>query len=292
MSSFDWGYFFRFLGGMLVLYWVVVLLAVFIRSRLEGRDPAAWFGEGRGFSGYLAAALAGAVTPFCSCTTVPVFVVLLESELPLGCAVSFLIASPTVNPPAVALFVALFGWRLTLLYVGACLAIAVLGGILLSHSGLRRYLIEVLYLPEDGPTRFTLGEVNRQYAGMLRSLLPVLVVAAVLAALLKGWMPARELLVASSNEPVLAIPAVVLLGGLLYADLGMLLPIGQLLLSAGADTGVVFSFMMAASGVGVPSFLLLSRVFKKELLFLYALTVYVLFTAAGLAISWAAPWGV
>ena len=91
--------------------------------------------------GYFLGAFAGAVTPFCSCTTVPIFAGMIDSNVRLGYAVSFLIASPTLNPPALILFYVLFGGEMTLIYAAICLTIAILGGMILDREKLRTYLI-------------------------------------------------------------------------------------------------------------------------------------------------------
>ena len=237
--------------------------------------------------GYFLGAFAGAVTQFCSCTTVPIFAGMIDSNVRLGYAVSFLIASPTLNPPALILFYVLFGGEMTLIYAAICLTIAILGGMILDREKLRTYLIEIFLISDDGA--FSLKAVNLQYVGFLRSLAPVVVIAAAVATWLQSWTPSGSLLSVLDTYQNLAIPGAVGVGGVVYADIAMLIPIGQLFLDKGLDIGLVFAFMMAASGVGLPSVLLLTRVFKKELLGLYLLTIFILFTGAGFFVSWIIP---
>lgn len=284
---FNWTYFFTFIFGLLVLYWFVFLIAVWLKGYLNDLRLERWFGKNMGPLGYFLGAFAGAVTPFCSCTTVPIFAGMIDSNVRLGYAVSFLIASPTLNPPALILFYALFGGEMTLIYVAICLAIAIVGGIILDRKILREYLIEIFFINED--ESFNLKAVNQQYLGFLRSLAPVVVIAAAVATWLQSWTPSGSLLSVLDNYQNLAIPGAVGVGGVVYADIAMLIPIGQLFLDKGLDIGLVFAFMMAASGVGLPSVLLLTRVFKKELLGLYLLTIFVLFTGAGFFVSWIIP---
>ena len=267
---FNWTYFFTFIIGLFVLYWFVFLIAVWLKGYFNDLRLERWFGDDLGPIGYSLGALAGAVTPFCSCTTVPIFAGMIDSNVRLGYAVSFLIASPTLNPPALILFYALFGGEMTLIYAAICLAIAIVGGIILDRKNLRKYLIEIFFINED--ESFNLKAVNQQYVGFLRSLAPVVVIAAAVATWLQCWTPGG-----------------VAVGGVVYADIAMLIPIGQLFLDKGLDIGLVFAFMMAASGVGLPSVLLLTRVFKKELLGLYLLTIFILFTGAGFFVSWIIP---
>lgn len=209
---------------------------------------------------------------------------MIDSNVRLGYAISFLIASPTLNPPALILFYALFGGQMTLVYAAVCLVIAIVGGIILDREQLRKYLIEIFLINED--ESFNLQAVNQQYVVFLRSLAPVVVIAAALATWLQSWTPSESLLSVLNHYQNAAIPGAVGIGGAVYADIAMLIPIGQLFLDKGLDIGLVFAFMMAASGVGLPSVLLLTRVFKKELLGLYLLTIFMLFTGAGFFVSW------
>lgn len=281
---FDWAYFFTFIFGLFVLYWFVFLIAVWLKGYLNELRLERWFGRDIGPLGYFLGAFTGAVTPFCSCTTVPIFSGMIDSNIRLGYAVSFLIASPTLNPPVLILFYALFGGQMTLVYMAICLTIAMVGGILLDRRSLRKYLIEIFFINEEDS--FNLKAVNQQYIGFLRSLAPVVVIAAVLATWLQNWTPNDSFLSTLDHYQMAAIPGAVGVGGAVYADIAMLIPIGQLFLEKGLDTGLVFAFMMAASGVGLPSVILLTRVFKKELLGLYLLTIFILFTLAGFFVSW------
>ena len=281
--NFDWIYFLSFIFGLLFLYWFVFLIAVWLKGYFTDIKLDRWFHGKRGFSGYILGAFTGAVTPFCSCTTVPIFAGMVDNNIKHGYAISFLIASPTINPPALILFYALFGGQLTLTYAAVCFTIAIVGGMILGNERFKSSLIEIFMVNEDDGFRWS--EVNRQYVGFLKSLAPVIVIAAAIATGLKGWQPSDAFLGYTSGS-TFAIPLSVVSGGILYADIAMLLPIGQLFLDKGLDVGLVFSFMMAASGVGLPSVLLLTRIFKKDLLGFYLLTIFTLFTTAGFFISW------
>ncbi len=281
--NFDWAYFATFIVGLLFLYWFVFLIAVWLKGYFTDIKLERWFNGKMGFGGYIMGAFTGAVTPFCSCTTVPIFAGMVDNNIKHGYAISFLIASPTINPPALILFYALFGGQLTLTYAAVCFTIAVIGGMILGNERFKSSLIEIFMVNED--EGFRLSEVNRQYMGFLKTLAPVIVIAAAIATGLKGWQPSDAFLGYTSGS-TFAIPLSVLSGGILYADIAMLLPIGQLFLDKGLDVGLVFSFMMAASGVGLPSVLLLTRIFKKDLLSYYLLTIFTLFTTAGFFISW------
>lgn len=283
--SFSWSYFLAFVGGMLVLYWFVFVVAVWIKGYLNEVRIDRWFSKKLGIWGFFVGAFAGAVTPFCSCTTVPIFAGMVDSDIRHGYAISFLIASPTLNPPAILLFYALFGGKMTVIYVVICFLIAVLGGMILSSRKLKKYLIEIFFV-ESTLDHFRFRDANKQYVRFLRTLGPIVLVAAVIATFLRGWLPPEELLSFMKHNRGITIPGAVGMGGAIYADIGLLIPIGKLFIAKGLDMGLVFAFMMAASGVGLPSVILLTRVFEKELLGLYIGTIFLLFTGAGFVVSW------
>ena len=280
---FDWTYFGTFIIGLLFLYWFVFLIAVWLKGYFTDIKLDLWFNGNMGFIGHILGAIIGVITPFCSCTTVPIFAGMVDNNIKHGYAISFLIASPTINPPALILFYALFGGQLTLIYAAVCFSIAIVGGMILGNPRFKSSLIEIFMV--NGDEGFQWSEVNRQYLGFLKSLAPVIVIAAAIATGLKGWQPSDGFLGFTSGS-AFAIPLSVIAGGILYADIVMLIPIGELFLDKGLDTGLVFAFMMAASGVGLPSLLLLTRIFKKDLLGFYLLTIFVLFTTAGFFVSW------
>ena len=269
---------------MLILYWFVFLVAIWLKTYLNEIRVDRWFSKDLGIRGYFLGAFSGAITPFCSCTTVPVFIAMIEGDIRLGYAMSFLISSPTLNLPVIILFYALFGGKLTLVYVTACFLIAVIGGVILGSDKLRRYLLEILFITPEQP-QFRLREVNMQYIRFIPSFIPVVIVAAAIATWLKGWVPSSVLLGFLENNLGIAIPGAVAVGGAIYADIGILVPIGDLFLSKGLDTGLIFAFMMAASGVGLPSMILLTKIFKKQLLGMYLITIFLLFTLTGFLVS-------
>lgn len=279
-----WRYFAVFTAGMVVLYALAFVIGVRLKLLLSEARVERWLGGRSGLRGNLAAAALGAATPFCSCTTVPVFAGMLESEIGLGPAMSFLIASPAVNPPGLVLLLTLFGWSATLLYLGAVLVAAVVGGSVLGRRRLAGYVFEVFLLDGGGEApsaRETLAGLWR----FLRGFIVVILAAALIATLLKAWTPSEALVSALASGGVVAVPAVVLLGMLVYGDFILLVPVAHTLLLKGLPQGTVFAFVMAASGVGIPSLLLLSKLVHRRLLLYYVAVLLVLLTLLGWAMN-------
>ena len=269
---------------LLALTWGLYVLGIWLKGRIDSERIAARLAGLRGVAGNLVAASVGAVTPFCSCTTVPFFAGTLEAEVPLGHAVSFLIASPIINPPAILLMAVIFGIPETVLYVAICFVLSIGGGLLFRRESLRRDLIEILWIPPRSG-RVPLRECVVPASRAILAAVPFVLLASAAAALLRRWTPTYQLLSLVREGRWIAIPAAVLLGWVVHVDIMLLVPAVGLLVSRGFDQGVAFAFLLAASGTGLPSFLLLTRVFRIRLLARYAAVLFVLILIAGFAVS-------
>lgn len=276
-------YFLAFTGGMLLLYALAFVLGVWLKGFFSQARVERCFAGRDGLLGNVAGAALGAATPFCSCTTVPVFAGMLESEVGLGPAMSFLIASPTVNPPGLVLLWTLFGWSSAALYLAAVFVAAIVGGRVLGRRGLAGYVYDIFLLDGDEAlgTRQTVAALSR----FLRRFIPVILLAALLATLLKEWHPSATTIATLTGSSVVAVPVVALLGMLIYGDFILLVPVAHTLLLKGVPEGTVFTFVMAASGVGLPSLILLSKLVHPRLILYYVGVLASLLVALGWAIN-------
>ncbi len=273
-------YFIYFVSGMLILYGVTYALSMRLKYYLsEARVERFLLGKS-GMRGNILAAFFGAITPFCSCTTVPIFSGMLESNIRTGYAMSFLIASPTINPPALILIWTFFGWETTLYYTAAVFISAILGGLLLGQKKLSGYVHEVFLFTED-PRKLKWQELIKGYFEFLKGFIIIILIAAVIATLLKSWAPTESFILKVLSRDYLAVPIGVGIGLFLYSDLILIIPIASALVLKGIDHGTVFAFVMAASGVGLPSLLLLSRLVHRKLLLYYILLMCSLLIALG-----------
>lgn len=279
MSLFSWRYFFGFVGGMLLLYWAVFIGAQWLRARFQ--DRLARLPARTSMLAYPLALLAGGATPYCSCTTVPVFTGLLGAGVRIGPATTFLVASPTLNPPALALAAALLGWRITAVYAALCVALALVAGLAVQRM-VGRLSIR---LPEQVPGRFDLRSAHRAFLGWLRPIALMVVVAAFAGTFLQAWEPSDAALRWLDGSALATVPLATALGALVYADLVVVVPIAASLLAKGLGAGVVLSFVLAASGVGLPGLLLLGRVLPRGVLLRYVVVVLSLVAALGGAVQ-------
>lgn len=247
-------------------------------------------------SGNVLAAGLGAVTPFCSCSTVPVLAGLLGAGAPTGMAFSFLLASPIVNWIAVVLLLGLFGTGVTVAYVTTALVAAIGGGLIIGMFDLDRYIKDVRItaggreIVTDGGAATTgcnecgTSATNRTHGervaaagtgavSFVRDTLPYIAIGITIGALIHGAVPAEVLLrIAGPNNP-LATPLAALAGAPVYVSLSGMLPIAHSLTEAGIPVGTVIAFVIGGAGISIPNLILLNKLFERRLLAVYAATV-------------------
>ena len=269
-----------------------------VERKLRGHD------EG---SGNVAAAGLGAVTPFCSCSTVPVLAGLLQAGAPLGLAFSFLLASPLVNEIAVLLLVGLFGIEVTLWYIAMTFVAAVVGGLVIGRLGLTEDIKEVritndtdqAVAADGGTVDCCAGETtgtertHRQHVesaardawSFFVDTLPYLILGMVIGALIHGVVPVDVLRTVLGPENPLAVPLAALAGAPVYVSLSGMLPIAASLSEQGIAVGTVLAFVVGGAGVSIPNLVLLNKLFKRRLLLVYAGTVVTIGVVVGVAFN-------
>jgi uncharacterized membrane protein YraQ (UPF0718 family) len=267
-----------------------------VREALEQRDAG---------SGNLAAAGVGAVTPFCSCSSIPLVAGLLQAGAPLGIVFSFLLASPLINEIAVPLLIGLFGLRVAALYVVVMFVAAVAGGLIIGRLLSFEDHVEVDGIASMGPdssvmtdggaitadpgVQATHREHARAAAGHARSflheMLPYVTLGIVAAALIHGVVPVSWLqsLLGPSN-PV-AVPLAVLAGVPLYFSLSAMLPVAASLVSTGIPIGTVLALLVGTVGVSLPNLIMLNKLFSRRLLVAYVSTVVAIGIGVGLVFN-------
>ena len=257
------------LALILMLLFSSATLAFYVKQRLSFGRLQRVFARQPGLVGNMLAALLGAATPFCTCTAVPLFLGMLEVDVPLGPAISFLLASPTINLGAIILLLVVFGWRDALFYTAACLCSAVVVGWLLGRVPRERALRDYLWLLEDEPAagsaRVALRKATLLGRQLLWKLLPWLVLATLAGILIDALLPAGTVAQISRLGAGLGIPAAALLGSVIYADILLLIPLGYALMQHGASAAVVLTFMLAASGISFSEVIVLTRILRPRL---------------------------
>jgi len=232
----------------------------------------------REFTGNILAALLGVVTPFCSCSAVPLFIGFVTAGVPLGVTFSFLVSAPMVNEVAVVLLFGLFGWKVTLLYVSTGLFVALAAGWIIGRLKLEKWVEPWVYenatnadggdVPEAGwPERIDAGiHAVREIVGRVW---PYVVAGIAVGAGIHGYVPEGFMAGIMGRDAWWSVPAAVVIGVPLYSNAAGIIPIVQALLGKGAALGTVLAFMMAVIGLSLPEAVILRRVLKLPLLFVF-----------------------
>ena len=277
-----------FLGDapkVLLLLAGVVTLVSFLRSFVSPeRVRRALAGRGV-LPGTVAAASFGIVTPFCSCSAVPLFIGFVEAGVPLGVTFAFLVSSPMVNEVALALLWGLFGPAIALAYMAAGLAVAVGAGLVIGRLRLERYVEDYVWTIRAGgaavafrPTlEDRVRDAWRSSVEILRRVWPWVVAGIAIGAFIHGYVPTDLVVSVGGRGNPLAVPALVGLGVPLYSNAAGTIPIVEALIDKGLPLGSALAFMMAVTALSVPELVILRRVMKPRLL-----AVFVAVVAAGI----------
>jgi len=264
------------LGGMIFI--VTVIRSFFSAERTR----ALLGGKRQGIGNVLAAGL-GVVTPFCSCSAVPLFIGFVESGIPLGVTFSFLIATPVVNEVALAMLFGLFGWRIAGLYLLSGLVIAVLGGVLIGRLRPERYVADFVWQAKAGRPAAGLDyrpswndrlrEAGRSTGDIVGKVWLFVVIGIAIGAGIHGYVPEAFLADIMGADTWWAVPAGVLLGIPLYSNAAGVIPIVFALMEKGAALGTVLAFMMSVVALSLPEVLILRRVIKTRLIAIFVAIV-------------------
>ena len=232
--------------------------------------------------GNIFASLLGAITPFCSCSSIPLFVGMMQARIPLGIALSFLITSPLVNEIAIAIFWVSYGWKITVIYVLSGIILGVVGGIILEKLGMAEYVAD--WIKELGESkaeatkdkrRFSerLPEINSEALKTLKKLIPYIFVGLAIGSFIHGYVPESFFQTYISKSNPFAVPIAVILAIPLYIDAVGVLPIIESLVDKGVPLGTAIAFMMASIGLSFPEALLLKKVMQKKLIIAFFTTI-------------------
>ena len=265
---------------VLLLLTAAITVVTFLRSFVSPERVRHLLAGRRTVPGTVAAAGVGAVTPFCSCSSVPLFIGFVEAGVPLGVTFAFLVASPMVGPVAVILIWGLFGPLVTLAYVTAGLTVAILAGLLIGRLNLERYVEDYVWkirmaeiADEALSIEDRLREAWSQTRSIVRRVFPFIVLGIGIGAAIHGFVPQDLVVAVGGRDNPLAVPALVLLGVPLYLDAAGTLPIVEALVGKGLPIGSAIAFMMAVVALSLPELVILRRVMKPRLIALFVTVV-------------------
>lgn len=230
-------------------------------------------GRFRGIGANAVGALLGTITPFCSCSSIPLFIGFTSAGLPVGVTFSFLISSPLVDLASVILLASVFNWRIAIAYVVVGIVLAIIGGSLISLLKLERYVEPFVYgshltdveLPEM-TTRDRLAFAREATADIVKRVWLYVLIGVGIGAIIHGWIPAAWVAAVLGEGNAFSVVLATLVGVPMYADIFGTLPIAEALVSKGVGIGTALAFMMAVTALSLPSLILLKKVVKTPLL--------------------------
>jgi uncharacterized membrane protein YraQ (UPF0718 family) len=258
---------------ILLLLTLIVFAIAVVRSYFSPERTRALLAHRRQYVGNVLAALLGIVTPFCSCSAVPLFIGFVESGVPLGVTFSFLISSPMVNEVALVLLWGLFGAKVALLYVGTGLLVAVVSGIIIGRLKMEKYVQDDAYQMKLGVAgdvspsfRQRLTDARFYTWDLLKKIGPYVLAGVGVGAFIHGYAPADYLVVHAGRDNLFAVPLAVLIGVPLYSNAAGMIPVVQALMGKGLPIGTALAFMMAVTTLSFPEAVILKKVLKMRLL--------------------------
>ncbi len=259
---------------LLLLSGMVFVISI-IRTFFSPERTRALLGGKRQGIGNIFAAMLGIVTPFCSCSAVPLFIGFVESGIPLGVTFSFLIAAPTINEVAVVMLFGLFGWKVAGLYIASGLVIAIIAGFIIGHLNMERHVEDFVWQINSGAGQ-NLQEKLTWNDRILRAWDSVkeivgkvwlyVVIGIAVGAGIHGYVPEAALGAILGNQAWWSVPAAVLVGIPLYSNAAGMIPVVGVLIEKGASLGTALAFMMSVIGLSLPEAVILRRVLKMPLL--------------------------
>jgi len=269
---------------VLLLLILIVFVVGIIRSYFTPERTKKLLGGKKLFAGNVSASLLGIVTPFCSCSAIPLFLGFVESGVPLGVTFSFLIAAPMINEVAVVLLFGLFGWKTTLLYMSTGLLIAMISGFTIGKLKLEKYVEDWVYtikvghleIDERKPTfseRISSGiDAVKEIVGKVWI---YIVIGIAVGAGIHGYVPENFMAGLMGKSAWWSVPIAVMLGVPMYSNAAGIIPIVQALLEKGASLGTVLAFMMSVIGLSLPETIILKKVLKAQLILIFVSVVAV-----------------
>lgn len=258
---------------IMVLLGILILIISYIQSFFPPERTKKILGRFHGIWANILAALLGTVTPFCSCSSIPLFIGFTSAGLPLGVTFSFLISSPMVDLGSLVLLMSIFGWKVAVIYVMLGLVIAVAGGTLIEklhpQNQVEEYIRNVR--PLDVPQEKRYFKTRLKYAweqvvATAKKVFPYVIIGVGIGAIIHNWIPEEFIVkILGDNNPFGVILATIA-GVPMYADIFGTIPIAEALLAKGALLGVVLSFMMGVTTLSLPSMFMLRKAVKPKLL--------------------------
>jgi uncharacterized membrane protein YraQ (UPF0718 family) len=255
-----------------ILLSVLIFAISYVQSYFPPERTRRILGWRSGIGANILGALLGTITPFCSCSSIPLFIGFTAAGLPLGVTFSFLISSPLVDMASVILLASIFSWPIALAYVGVGLLVAVIGGTIIGKLGMDDQVEDfvrnapVTDADETMTKRERIDFAREQVLDIVKKVWPYVLIGVGIGAGIHNWVPAETISALLGQDKWWAVPVATVVGIPMYADIFGTLPIAEALVGKGVGLGTVLAFMMAVTALSLPSLIMLKRVVKMPLL--------------------------
>jgi len=260
-----------------ILLAILIFVISYIQSYFPPERTKKILGRFNGVSANIMAALFGIITPFCSCSSIPLFIGFTNAGLPLGATFSFLISSPLVDLASILLLASIFNWKIAIAYVIVGLVIAIVGGTIIGKLKLEKY-IEPFVLKKINNLNINaevltyqdrINYAKDQVLDIIKKVWLYILIGVALGALIHNWIPTAFITALLGKNNIFSVLIATVIGIPMYADIFGTLPIAEALVDKGVGIGTVLSFMMAVTALSLPSIILLKKVVKPKLLIIF-----------------------
>lgn len=264
---------------IVLLLFVIIFAVTFIRSYFPPEKVKKYLSRRNEYAGNVLAALLGIITPFCSCSAVPLFIGFIESGIPLGVTFSFLISSPMVNEVALVMLWGLFGWKISLIYILTGVIIAIISGIVIGRLHLENEVESYVYEMKIGEDAIAVDEripanirARQSWAyttGLIKRIWLYVLIGIALGGFIHGYVPSDFIVKYAGHGNIFAVPIAVLIGIPMYSNAAGTIPIIQALLGKGIQMGTALALMMSITALSLPEMIILRNVLKPKLIAIF-----------------------
>ena len=259
---------------ILFLLITIIFVVSYLRTHFNTEKVRLYLQGKSEFTGNILASLFGIITPFCSCSAIPLFLGFIQARIPLGVTFSFLISSPMNNEVAIALLFGLFGWKITAIYIGFGLLIAILGGYIIGKMGLEKYILldvkpmegELEDVKIELTQKMRVNESWRYTLDIVKQIWLYVLIGVGIGALIHGYVPADFIAKYAGGDNWYGVPLAVILGVPMYSNAAGVMPLVEVLTDKGMLLGTALSFMMAITALSLPEAMILKKILHVRLI--------------------------
>lgn len=266
---------------IIFLLCVIIFSVTLLRSYFSTEKVREYLSKKHEFTGNVLAALFGIITPFCSCSAIPLFLGFLQARIPLGVTFSYLISAPLNNEIAIAMLFSMFGWKVTALYIGFGLVVAIVGGIVIGRMNLQKEILievkplegEIKSLVQTIPFGVRTKEAIEYTKDILKKIWIYVLIGVGAGGLIHGYVPTEFIVSIAGGGNIFAVPIATLIGIPMYSNAAGVMPLIEVLTAKGMLMGTALSFMMAITALSLPEAMILKRIMSLKLIGIFFGTV-------------------